>query len=199
MADTVHNGKVAASGDPAAFGHMLERHLPAVRSFVRALMGARLRARESASDVVQSVCCELMTRTLSFRAADAQALRAWLYATARYKVKRRARDLGRKKRDVDREVAVASETELHDLGAAGSAITGPDAWALRREEVHRLAAAIDRLPQEQRDVLTLAHLSGMSRAEIAHRIGKTEVAVRAMLLRAKARLAILLTEGSRGP
>jgi DNA-directed RNA polymerase specialized sigma24 family protein len=43
-------------------------------------------------------------------------------------------------------------------------------------------------------VVTLAHLAGLSRAEIGEQMGKTEEAVRALLHRAKARLAILLED-----
>ena len=60
------------------------------------------------------------------------------------------------------------------------------------EEIARLEAAIDQLPEEQREVITLAHLVGLSRADIGAQMGRTEEAVRALLHRAKARLSILL-------
>jgi len=67
--------------------------------------------------------------------------------------------------------------------------------ALLRAEIARLEAAIDQLPDEQKEVLTLAHLAGLSRAEIGAHMGKTEEAVRALLHRAKARLSILMGVG----
>ena len=39
---------------------LLTEHLPALRAYVRARLGPKLAAHESASDVVQSVCRELL-------------------------------------------------------------------------------------------------------------------------------------------
>ena len=53
----------------------------------------------------------------------------------------------------------------------------------------RVETAFDRLSDEQREVISLAHVVGLSRAEIAARLGKSEGAVRTMLSRALADLA----------
>jgi RNA polymerase sigma-70 factor, ECF subfamily len=193
-ADKLHLARLAAAGDQKALDQLLEQSLPTVRAFVRAHMGAKLRARESASDVVQSVCRELLTHQDRFQHPSEQAFEAWLLTTARRKVQNRARDLDRQKRATDREQGALDEQALGELGAAYARVTSPGDRALRAEEVARLEAAIDQLPEEQREVITLAHLAGLSRGEIAEQMGKTEEAVRAMLHRAKARLALLLDE-----
>ncbi|HEX5050968.1 MAG TPA: sigma-70 family RNA polymerase sigma factor [Planctomycetota bacterium] len=190
--DPLHLARLAANGDPGALDDLLAQHLPAVRAFVRAHMSPRLRARESASDLVQSVCRELLTHKERFRHPGEHGFEAWLFTTARRKVANRARDLDRQKRDAQRELGDLSETAINTLGAAYARISSPSGRALRQEDIERLEAAIDQLPDEQREVITLAHLVGLSRAEIGARMGKTEEAVRALLHRAKARLAILL-------
>ena len=182
----------AARGDGQALAALLTRHLPSVRAYVRAHMGARLRAHESMSDIVQSVCRELLTRRERFEHPGERGFEAWLFTAARRKIANRARDLGRDKRDAGREIAALDESAIAALGAAYARISTPSGRALRREEIARLEAAIDRLPDEQREVLTLAHLAGLSRAAIGAQLGKTEEAVRALLHRAKARLSILL-------
>jgi RNA polymerase sigma-70 factor (ECF subfamily) len=189
---TLELARLAAAGDQKALDTLLEQSLPTVRAFVRAHMGAKLRARESASDVVQSVCRELLTRKDRFQHPSEQAFQAWLLTTARRKVNNRARDLEREKRSPGREAGTLDEDALGELGAAYARVTSPGDRVLRAEEVARLEAAIDQLPEEQREVITLAHLAGLSRGEIAQQMGKTEEAVRAMLHRAKARLALLL-------
>jgi RNA polymerase sigma factor (sigma-70 family) len=65
---------------------------------------------------------------------------------------------------------------------------------MRLEDMHRLEVAFDHLPEHYRDVIVMARLQGMSRAEIAQRTGSTERAVRILLYRALARLAELLTQ-----
>lgn len=196
MNETLVLAERAAAGDATALANLLQAQLPGVRAFVRAHMGPQLRARESVSDLVQSVCREILTHKARFRHASAEAFQAWLFTMARRKVQNRARDLGRHKRAVDREVPIGP-TELGQLGAAYGRLSSPSGRALRAEEVARLEAAIDELPAEQREVITLAHLAGLSRAEIGERMGKTEEAVRALLHRAKARLSMLL-EGDAG-
>lgn len=190
--DSLHLAHLAAKGDQQALSQLLTRHLPSVRAFVRAHMGPQLRARESMSDIVQSVCRELLTHQERFQHPGEDGFRAWLFTTARRKIANRARDLGRDKREAAREVADLSETRMAALGEAYARVSTPSGMALRKEEIERLEGAIDELPDEQKEVLTLAHLVGLSRAEIGVQMGRTEEAVRALLHRAKARLAILL-------
>lgn len=186
----------AAQGDQAAVERLLELHLPSVRAFVRAHMGKQLRAKESSSDIVQSVCRELLTHQERFRHPSEGAFTAWLFTTARRKISKRARDLERHKRDAGREVAGGvEEGELAAVGAAYTRFTSPSAALLRREEVERLEDALEKMTPEHREVLTLAHLAGLTRREIAAQIGSNEEAVRALLHRAMAKLSLLLEAG----
>ncbi len=196
MEDSSHLAKQPAQSDGTDVERLLEQHLPAVRAFVRAHMGQKLRARESSSDLVQSVCRELLTHQDRFQHPGENGFEAWLFTTARRKIANRARDFDRQKRDVGREVGNLSESAVADLGAAYARMSSPSGKLLRAEEVARLEAAIDQLPAEHREVVTLAHLAGLSRAEIGVQMGKTEEAVRALLARAKARLAMLLGESA---
>ncbi len=192
--DTLVLARRAAAGDEQALATLLSHHLPAVRAFVRAHMGPQLRAHESSSDLVQSVCRELLTHQERFQYPGEQQFLAWLYTTARRKISNRVRDLGRDKRDARREIGGLTESAMAELGAAYARVSSPSGRVLRAEEIARLEAAIDQLPEEQREVVTLAHIAGLSRAEIGAQMGKTEEAVRALLHRAKARLAILLED-----
>lgn len=194
--DSIELAHRAADGDAEALDRLLTRHLPAVRAFVRLHMGPALRARESMSDVVQSVCRELLTHRERFRFGGEGGFKAWLFTAARRKIANRARELEQQRRDVQREVAGLSEGHIAALGGAYARISSPTGAALRREDITRLETAIDRLTEEQREVITLAHLVGLSRAEIGEQMGRTEEAVRALLHRAMARLAILLDAAS---
>jgi RNA polymerase sigma-70 factor (ECF subfamily) len=60
---------------------------------------------------------------------------------------------------------------------------------LVRDEIEQLERAFDALTEEQREIVTLAHVVGLSRAQIAEQVGKSENAVRIVLHRALARLA----------
>lgn len=67
---------------------------------------------------------------------------------------------------------------------------------MAREECEQLESAFERLPGEYREVLLLARIVGLSRAEIGERMGRSEGAARALLFRAQARLASLLAPPS---
>lgn len=187
----------AADGDAAALERLLEQHLPAMRAFVRAHMGPALRARESMSDLVQSVCRELLTHRRRFQHPSAHAFAAWMFTMARRKIANRARDLQAGKRAPEREIEGLDEATLTELGGEYARITTPSGRLLRREEIARLEAALDQLTPEQREVITLAHLAGLPRKEIAALLDRAEEAVRTQLHRAMARLAVLLEAADR--
>ena len=64
-----------------------------------------------------------------------------------------------------------------------------------REELARIEAAFDQLPDEYREVITLARIVGLSHGEIGIRSGRNETAVRKLLSRARARRATLRDTG----
>jgi RNA polymerase sigma-70 factor (ECF subfamily) len=57
-----------------------------------------------------------------------------------------------------------------------------------RERWHDLRAALDALPHDQREVVTMRLIIGLSPGEIADRIGRTEDAVHALQHRGRRRL-----------
>jgi RNA polymerase sigma factor (sigma-70 family) len=66
--------------------------------------------------------------------------------------------------------------------------SSPERRAARQEDAVRLAAALERLPEHQREVLRARFFEGLSFAEIGERTGKSEGALRVVCLRAIDRL-----------
>jgi RNA polymerase sigma-70 factor (ECF subfamily) len=105
------------------------------------------------------------------------------------------RDLGRVKRDVAREQPLqaaldesASRLEIW-LAAEQSS---PSQQAQRHERAVRLAEALARLPDNQREAIVLRHWQGCSLAEIAQRLGCTTAAVTGLLHRGLRKLRACL-------
>jgi RNA polymerase sigma-70 factor (ECF subfamily) len=73
------------------------------------------------------------------------------------------------------------------LAANGSA---PGARLERQERAVRLAAALSRLPEAQREALVLQHWQGWSLAEIAEQMGRTRAAVAGLLKRGLSQLRV---------
>ena len=70
--------------------------------------------------------------------------------------------------------------------------------AIADEDMERLRDAFTELSDDHRQVITLARVVGMSHAEIADEMGRSEGAVRVLLHRALVRLGWLLS-AERGP
>ncbi|MBX3462321.1 MAG: sigma-70 family RNA polymerase sigma factor [Planctomycetes bacterium] len=166
---------------------LVARYLPALRSFVRLRMGGELRAREESCDIVQSVAREVLQHRDRFRYGGEQGFREWLFTTAHRKVVDRLDHwrAGRRRGPT----APQLPEELAGLGPS------PSQQASAREQLAAVERAFDGLAAEQRDIVVWSKLMGWSHADIAARLGKSEVAVRKSLSRALARLAARLDGG----
>lgn len=74
-------------------------------------------------------------------------------------------------------VQIEAVSELDTLAIAADE-PAPDRTAIAKDELRRLQAALDRLTPRTREVVTLRRIEGLSRAEIAQRLGITEVTVK---------------------
>lgn len=192
--ETAELAEAAAAGDARAVERLLEMHLPGLRAFVRLRAGPELRAHESSSDLVQSVCREVLQNIERFKHPSPAAFKQWLYTTALRKISNRADYWRAGKRAAGREEPTPTEADQLGLLRAYHSFSSPSRALMVREEVERIERAFERLSDEQREIVTLAHVVGLSRAEIAEQVGKSEGAVRVTLHRALARLAELLSE-----
>jgi len=73
----------------------------------------------------------------------------------------------------ERIVPFDAKADLDDLEVASDA-PGPDRAAIARDELRKLNAALDRLPPRAREAVVLRRIEGLSRREIAERMGVTE-------------------------
>ncbi|MEM6671843.1 MAG: sigma-70 family RNA polymerase sigma factor [Planctomycetota bacterium] len=182
----------AAAGDRAAIDTLLERMLPDLRAFVRLRTGQFLRRHEAQSDIVQSICREVLTHADRFQHASEGAFRRWLFTTALRKLSNRRDHLLAERRDVGRrEDEGTSDIALMEAYAR---IATPSQHASVREDLARVEAAMDRLSEEERALVVLSRIAGCSRVEIAEEMGLTAGAVRTRLHRALAKLSVELDD-----
>ena len=190
--------EAAQAGDNGAVDVLLDHHLPGLRAFIRLRMGPVLRARESASDLSQSVCREVLHHMDRLQYPGEHAFKHWLYTTAMRKISNRHDYYTADKRDIQREQAVASTRSQTTEGSARSlsqlyqTVYTPSRDAMAREHVEQVESAFDELSDEYREVIMLSRFMGLSRAEVAEAMGRTESSVRNLLHRALSRLAELL-------
>lgn len=186
------------SGEPLQVETLLADHQGELRAYLRAAAGPRLRRGEELEDLAQSVCREILDHRARFTSDGRAGFRRWLIAEAHRKILSRRRALEAECRDAEAADIGSEPASLEEIVAAYRAFTTPSEGAIQREELERVEAALDELPEEQRRVVVLAHLCQWSRAEIAAEMGRGEGAVRMLLHRGIAALAARLTAHENG-
>lgn len=165
----------AQRGSRAAIRDLYDAHGAAVYRYFY----VRLGDRESAEDCVQEVFLRIWmgVRTFEYRGDD--SFMAWMYTIAYNVLVSHTR-----KHKSTQHVPFTSEPNLSSMRYADTARTICDGLALRE--------AISRLTFEQQQVVLLKFIVGMSNAEIATALNRTEGAVKALQHRAIQRLQRLL-------
>ena len=185
-----HDSILSASrGDPAAIADILRAYLPRLQRFVHLRLGPELRMREDTLDIVQSTVRELLSEP-QFEWRGEAEFRGWLFQAALNKIREKGRYHGAEMRAGNREAADA--TRDLELAEAIRDLATPSRVAAAREELRDLEVAFAGLTEPQREVLTLSRVAGLPHAVIARRLGKSEAAVRQLLVRAMATLGAAL-------
>jgi RNA polymerase sigma-70 factor, ECF subfamily len=159
--------RAVAAGDQAAF----ERLYAATRAKLYGVVLRILRRADLADEVMQEAYLKIWNSAGQFDPVVASPI-TWMVAIAR----NRAIDLARKRRDVSVEEA----PEALEFAAD---IADPLAGRERSEELARLLDCLGRLDPEQRQLVLLAYYNGLSRAELAARLGRPVNTIKTWLRR----------------
>jgi RNA polymerase sigma-70 factor (ECF subfamily) len=158
-----------------------EQYRDRLLSVVYLRMGPELRARMDAEDVVQEIAIEAINSWETL--AEHEHVGAWLVTLAKRKLARILRDqVGVAARDPRRERQMQTSLPLADRRS------GPLTAADRRDRLAQLAAALDELPPDYREVVLLCRIEGLPAKEVAERMGRSENAVYLLLSRSLKRL-----------
>lgn len=174
-----------AEGCKEAFALLVERHRAAVYRLARAMT----RSVEAAEDVLQETFLAAMRAAADFR-GEAK-VRTWLLTIARNVALQHGR-LRSGEPEAFLPIETLSEASSRKLPELKQDIMEP---ILQREE---LLHALERLTEDDREVLVLRELEGLSGEEAASVLGITPTAMKSRLHRARLRLASVLLEGTGG-
>lgn len=161
----------ARGGDAAAFGMLLRRHQDRVYRIALRILGNP----QDAEDVTQDVAVQLWRVLATF--AGGSTFSTWLYRI----VVNRCLNLQRTRRARGGQTRPLLESD-HPLEA------GPEDRALGAARTQATGRAMAALPDEQRAVLVLYQVEGLSYREVASILNISEAAVRSRLARARASL-----------
>jgi RNA polymerase sigma-70 factor, ECF subfamily len=152
----------------------------------------RLQAKLDAEDLVQDTFLKAHRHFDQFRGTTESEFVGWLRQILGSTLANLMRHhLGTKRRAVDLErelvVALDESSEALEQGLA-SKQSSPSQRASRREEAVLLADALDRLPEDYREIMVLRHLEGLTFPDVARRMGRSLESVKKLWARALGRL-----------
>ena len=165
----------AKQGDMGALHFLYVRFADDVCAYVRSIV----RDAHAAEDITQNVFAKLIKAIHKYERRDVP-FAAWIIRVARNMALDHIR--------ASRQIPLA-EVRTSDEG--GEQVGFERAMSLRE--------ALDLLPADQREVLVLRHVAGLSPGEIADRLGKTEASIHGLHHRGRGALRTALRELEAAP
>jgi RNA polymerase sigma-70 factor (ECF subfamily) len=180
----------ARAGSREALGLALDQCRRYLLTVARQALGPALQAKGGASDLVQETFLEAQRLFPHFEGGSDAQLRAWLRCLLLHK----AAKLGRRfqstrKRQLSREVPL-SRVGPNPAGSGQLAAPAPtpSVQVMADEQLQRLREAMDRLPDDYRQVMALRYHEGLAFEEVGRRLGRSADAARMLWVRAVERL-----------
>lgn len=175
-----------AAGDQSACAELVSGHERMVFQLALHLLGDR----DEAMDLSQEVFFNVFRTIRNFRGQS--ALKTWIYRIVINQARNRQRFWRRRHRadQVSLDQHVAAHGDLPQPGDDAS----PDRAFARKQLAQRLWSALDELPFDQRSVVVLREVDGLSYDEIAFSLGVAVGTVKSRLTRARQTLRRQLQE-----
>jgi RNA polymerase sigma-70 factor (ECF subfamily) len=171
--------------EEAACSELVDEHQRMVFQLALNLLGDR----DEALDLSQEVFLRVFRTIHRFRGHS--SLRTWIYRIAVNQARNRHR-FWRRRHRAD-QVSLDAHVALHgDFPSNGE--LGPDRVLAQKELASQLQRALDHLPFDQRTVIVLREVDGLSYEEIAFSLGVAIGTVKSRLTRARQALRVELRE-----
>ncbi len=186
----------ARAGSPEALGQLLEACRAYLLGIAEREMDAPLKAKGGASDLVQETFLEAHRDFPRFEGNSEAELLGWLRRMLLNNLNNFARHYrGTDKRRLDREIFFDPHASEHgDMPVPAHSATA-SRLAVADEDSQALENAIQQLPVDYRQVITLRYLQDRSFEEIAEVMGRSNNAVRQLWVRAVTQLQEKLGAG----
>jgi RNA polymerase sigma-70 factor (ECF subfamily) len=166
--------------DAAVFTRIFDEH----RNAVHAYFLGRVAEPELARDLVQETFLRAWRRLSELAPLPADSQRAWIFTVARNLA------IDSYRAGAARQAAEAALR--HQAATEEATVAGPHLEAESRERLAQVDAAIRRLPEEQRVILSMATAGGLTSREIGEALGEPAGTVRYRLSQARKQLAAAL-------
>jgi RNA polymerase sigma-70 factor, ECF subfamily len=192
----------AKTGDASAVDRLLGEFREPLRQVINLRLDPVLARRVDASDIVQDVLIEANQRLTEYLKNPAMPFHLWLRHLAQDRIidaHRRHRLAQRRSIDKEQPIARPAWADESEASLVAQLVDGertPGSEAIQAELARRLAAAINELSDDDREIILMRHHEALSNQEVAKALGLTEAAASMRYLRALRRLrTVLVPEG----
>jgi RNA polymerase sigma-70 factor (ECF subfamily) len=175
------------AGDRDAVAEVLEQHRALICGVAHRVAGRECEV----DDVIQDILTAVITGLPRFRGKS--KLSTWVASVA----VRTALNHARRARRSRRHVSLDRNPAALDVPAEAS--SNPSIAFERTERVRRLEMALDRLPPDQRAVVTLRHIEGLALTDVADALGVPVGTVKSRLHHARKVLWRMVELGAETP
>ncbi len=190
----------AKSGDEDAINRLFDKHRGAVRRLVEVRLDRKVQRRVDVSDVVQDVLIEASGRLDKYLNDPVMAFHLWLRQIAWDRIidtYRRHRVSAKRNMDREQPMTAGGNADHSTMEFAAQLcdpqIT-PATAATQREIVSKVEDAIERLGDQDREIVIMRHYEHLSNQDIAEVLSLNAPAASMRYLRAVRRLRELLDE-----
>ena len=153
-----------ATGDEQALGTLYDRFATTIHTIAYYLLGQD----DEAEDAVEETFWQAWREASRYNASRG-AVSTWLSTIARSRALDRQRAWRRRAED-PLDTTASTSPDAGDRADAMAPAADPQRNAESAERSRDIAAALAKLPAEQREVIVLAYFGGLSQTEIASRI-----------------------------
>jgi RNA polymerase sigma-70 factor (ECF subfamily) len=193
----------ARQGDEEAFRVLSDRYRGELLARIQGRLGAALRRKVAASDVMQEALLGAFEGLDTFEFLQEDSFKRWLGTIVEHKIEDVFRHhFAVARRDSSREVTRSARITISDFPKGGPS---PSQVSIGEELRVSIAEALDKLPPDHERAIRLVQQEGMTMREAAEAMGRKPAAMRQLYCRALGRLERILGiaggvhGGRRGP
>lgn len=183
-------------GEPA-LAELFSTSLPRLERIIHFRIDPRIRGRVDAADILQETWVTAARRLPDFLREPSVSLFIWLRQLAlQTLIDIHRRELCHR-RDAGREIHLAGDSPPGDTSLSiahflADQITSPSQHLMRAEDIQQLQAALNSMPEIDREVLALRHFEQLTNLQTAEVLGLAPTAASNRYIRAAARLTEIL-------
>lgn len=188
----------ARQGDSDAVGSLLSLYRNYLVFLARSQMHRHLMVKTDPSDMAQEACLQAHQHMEQFRGETIAEFTAWLRGILTNILAMNVRRYhGTQKRDPRLEqtlaAGVASASGFLQSAIAGD-ITSPSQQLAKQESFLKLAAALESLPEDYRQVIVLRNIEAMSFKDVAQTMGRSVDSVEKLWVRGLSKLKKIMSD-----